>query len=182
MIALKHLLYATALAASVHAQLYAAPDGDGEACSQSTPCSLNTALITADAGASIKLAGAYVLSMERKLYMYRTASRDLCGLQRCALILRNMCLLVLSVLLVLRDSIDRDGKGSALSNAQRAPPQNCQRAPFEMAGGCTKRVHDSPVKTGIVHVCSASIPAGQCPGIILSMVFRAAVSSRGESV
>lgn len=74
MIALKHLLYATALAASVHAQLYAAPDGDGEACSQSTPCSLDTALTTADAGASIKLAGAYVLPMARPLYVYGTAS------------------------------------------------------------------------------------------------------------
>lgn len=57
MMGLKGLLCATALAASAHAQLYAAPDGRGGACSKRTPCSLETALTTADAGSAIKLAG-----------------------------------------------------------------------------------------------------------------------------
>lgn len=57
MMVLKHLLCVTALAASVHAQLYAAPDGDGETCSKSSPCTLETALMAAEAGDSVKLAG-----------------------------------------------------------------------------------------------------------------------------
>ena len=53
----KGLVCATALVASVHAQLYAAPDGDGSACSEGSPCTLETALMSAEAGESIKLAG-----------------------------------------------------------------------------------------------------------------------------